>query len=140
MRNGYAEPWVYGYLPDSDLADNPALTGTATWTGALLGFTPNRAPVVGDARLSVGLDTLTGQADFTNLESWAVGQAPGEVGTGEIWGDGDLGYSIAVAGNTFRQTGGDAGILTGAFFGKLHEGMGGVLERDDLTAAFGGRR
>ena len=22
MRNGYAEPWAYGYLPGQDLADN----------------------------------------------------------------------------------------------------------------------
>ena len=56
------------------------------------------------------------------------------------WGDGDLGYSIDVHGNTFRQTGGDDGILTGAFFGESHEGMGGTLEREDLTAAFGGTR
>ena len=140
MRNGYAEPWAHGYLPDSDLADNPALTGTATWTGALLGFTPDAAPVAGDAALSVDLDTLDGRADFTNLESWATGQAPGETGSGMTWHDGDLGYSIAVSGNTFKQTGGDDGILTGAFFGESHEGMGGTLERDDLTAAFGGKR
>lgn len=34
----------------------------------------------------------------------------------------------------------DDGFLTGAFFGHAHEGMGGTLERDDLTAALGGRR
>ena len=140
LRNGYAEPWAYGYLPESDLADNPALTGTATWEGILLGFTPESAPVAGDAEIGVNLNDLTGRADFTGLESWAAGQAPGEVGTGNIWGDGDLGYSIAVIGNTFRQTGGDAGTLTGAFFGESHEGMGGVLERAGLTAAFGGKR
>ena len=38
------------------------------------------------------------------------------------------------------QTGGDAGTVTGAFFGPAHEGMGGVLERDDLSAGFGGKR
>ena len=137
-RNGYGEPWAHGYLPDSDLADNEALTGTATWEGLLLGFTPDAKPVAGDAELGVNLDDLTGEAGFTSLESWAAGEAPGDIGTGTIWGDGDLGYSIAVNGNTFRQTGGDDGILTGAFFGESHEGMGGTLERDDLTAAFGG--
>ena len=140
LRNSYAEPWAYGYLPDSDLADNAALMGAAVWTGALLGFTPDAAPVAGDAALSVDLDTLDGRADFTNLESWAAGQTPGEAGSGTTWNDGDLGYSIAVNGNTFKQTGGDDGILTGAFFGESHEGMGGTLERDDLTAAFGGKR
>ena len=140
MRNGYSEPYAYGYLPDSDLADNTALTGTANWMGTLFGFTPEAEPVAGDASVSVGLSTLTGQADFNNLESWAVGEAPGDAGTGAIWGDGNLAYSIAVNGNTFRQIGGDDGILTGAFFGELHEGMGGTLEREDLSAAFGGTR
>ena len=57
-----------------------------------------------------------------------------------MWGDGDLGYTIAVNGNTFVQTGGDTGTVTGAFLGRAHEGMGGVLERNDLSAGFGGKR
>ena len=65
--------------------------------------------------------------------SWAVDD-------GAVWGDGDLGYLITVNGNTFTRTGGDEGYLTGAFFGRRHEGMGGTLEREDLTAAFGGGR
>ena len=140
LRNGYAEPYAHGYTPEIDLVDNSALTGVAAWEGILLGFTPDAMSVAGDATLSVTLETLTGSAAFTSLESWSAGKAPGGVGTGETWGDGDLGYSIAVTGNTFKQTGGDAGILTGAFFGSGHEGMGGTLERDDLTAAFGGKR
>ena len=42
LRNGYAEPWAYGYRPGSDLAGNRSLSGTVTWTGALLGLTPER--------------------------------------------------------------------------------------------------
>ena len=140
LRNGYAEPWAYGYMPEYALADNGTLTGTATWEGTLLGFTPDTAPVAGNAEVGINLSDLSGQASFTSLESWAAGEAPGGPGTGIIWGDGDLAYSIAVNGNSFRQTGGDDGILTGAFFGTSHEAMGGTLERDDLTAAFGGRR
>ena len=140
LRNGYAEPWAHGYLPETNLVSNPTLAGTATWNGALLGFTPNAAPVAGNAVVGVNLGTMTGSANFTSLESWAAGEAPGEAGTGMIWGDGNLAYSIAVNGNTFRQTDGDNGLLTGAFFGENHEGMGGTLERDDLTAAFGGSR
>ncbi len=106
----------------------------------MLGFTPGANPVAGDAAIGVHLATLTGRADFTSLEQWAAGQAPGDVGTGAVWGDGGLGYSIAVTGNTFRQTGGDAGTLTGIFTGRNHEGAAGTLERRDLTAAFGGSR
>ena len=138
-RNAFARPWVYGKAPYVNLADS-SLKGDVEWAGDLLGFTPDAETVAGDASLGINLGTLAGQADFTSLESWSAGKAPGAAGTGMQWGDGDLNYSIAVTSNTFSQIGGDDGILTGAFFGESHEGMGGTLERDDLTAAFGGRR
>ena len=78
------------------------------------------------------LADLDGRLDFTQMRN--------VTDTSIIWGDGDLAYMIEVRGNTFVQTGGDAGIVTGAFFGTGHEGMGGSLERSDLTAAFGGKR
>ena len=106
----------------------------------MLGFTPEAAPAAGDAGVDINLEDMTGNAGLTNLESWADGAVAEEAGTGETWGDGDLAYTIAVIGNSFRQTGGDEGSLTGAFFGDTHEGMGGTLERDDLTAALGGKR
>ena len=140
LRNGYAEPWAYGYTPDSDLADNRALSGNAAWTGELLGLTPDAAAVAGDARIGVNLASMTGRADFTNLETWAANAAPGAPRTGTQWLDGDLGYTISVRGNTFRETGGDQGRLTGIFTGRQHEGATGTLERDDLTAAFGASR
>ena len=140
LRNGYAEPYAYGPWPGvGALADNRALSGTVTWEGALLGFSEMR-PVVGDARIAVELAVLTGTADFTALESWVAGIAPGEAGTGMQWLEGDLGYSIAVRGNTFRETGGDTGTLMGIFTGRSHEGAAGTLERSDLTAAFGTSR
>ena len=138
LRNGYAEPWAYGDLPDGDLADNPALSGSVVWTGTLLGLGPDAASVRGDASIRIDLESMAGRADFTRLETW--GAAPAAVGTGATWGDGDLGYAIAVHGNTFRDTGGDAGRLTGSFTGISHEGVAGILERTDLTAAFGGVR
>ena len=124
-RNGYAEPWANGYLPELNLADNRTLSGNATWIGTLLGFTPEAAPVAGDAVIGVDLSTLAGRAHFTALEQWAVCQALGGVGTGVAWADGDLGYSMAVQGNTFKRTGGDEGFLTGIFTGANHEEGGG---------------
>ena len=140
LRNGYAEPYAYGPWPGAgDLANNRALSGTVTWEGALLGFSERR-PVAGDARIAVNIAALTGTADFTALESWVASAAPGEAGTGTQWLDGDLVYTIAVTGNTFRETGGDDGTLTGIFTGRSHEGTAGTLERSDLTAAFGASR
>ena len=71
LRNGYVEPWAHGPRPTTDLASNRALSGSATWTGALLGFTPAAAPVAGDAEIGVNLGTLAGTADFT---SWRAGR------------------------------------------------------------------
>lgn len=140
LRNGYTEPWAHGRLPDTDLATNRSLSGNAAWTGELLGLTPDAAAVAGDARIGVDLASMTGSADFTGLETWGANMPPGEEGTGATWLDGDLRYAIAVRGNTFRETGGDAGRLSGIFVGRSHEAVAGTLERSDLTAAFGASR
>ncbi len=152
--NGHAQAWAAGMHPETYLNDNPSLTGSATWTGHILGLTPDAASVAGNAALSLDLETpMTPLGlNFSGLEYWPAGQAP--EGTGTQWGNGSLAYDVLVDGNTF--TGGifviadcpvggncrtaDEGIVTGAFFDPKHEGMGGTLERDDLTAAFGGRR
>ena len=140
LRNGLVQPWATGPSPDTALADNTALSEDVTWSGRLLGLTPNAETVAGAAALSVSLAAMTGMAQFTALEHWAADAPPGAPGTGTMWHDGGLSYTIEVRGNTFVQTGGDAGTVTGLFFGPAHEGMGGVLERDDLSAGFGGNR
>ena len=96
--------------------------------------------VAGEADLTVRLTTLTGNIVFTNLVAWAAGAVLGTIGTGTRWKDGDLGYTIVVENNTFAQTGGDAGAVTGAFFGPNHESVAGTLKRTDLSAGFGGNR
>ena len=140
VRNGLPQPWASGPKPWANLADNSALFGTVTWNGALLGVTPFAKIVTGGALLTVELATLAGQLDFTDMEQWGTNEAPGAVGSGTMWGDGDLRFTIKVSENTFIQTGGDEGKVTGAFFGPAHEAMGGVLERADLAAGFGGKR
>ena len=140
LRNGLAQPWATGPAPLTNLADNTALSGNASWSGRLLGFTPEAAPVAGATDLSIALDTLAGDLQFTDLEHWSTGQAPGAVGSGATWSNGSLTYDVEVRGNTFVRTAGDEGILTGAFLGTQHRAMGGTLQRDDLSAAFGGTR
>ena len=140
LRNGLSQPWATGPSPHTTLEDNTALSGSVSWAGRLLGLTPDAEAVAGAADLSLDLTKLTGWVEFAGLEQWAANAALGALGTGTTWNDGDLRYDIEVRGNTFVQTGGDAGTVTGAFFGPAHEGMGGVLERDDLSAGFGGKR
>ena len=77
---------------------------------------------------------MTGSATFDDMQTVAPD------GSTAQWGDGDLAYNIAIRGNSFRETGGDAGTLTGIFVGRAHEGAAGTLERSDLTAAFGAAR
>ena len=140
FRNGLARPWATGTAPLSELGSNSALFGTASWNGALLGVTPSAETVAGQARLTVELRTLDAELAFSGLEHWGMEQAPGAAGTGTSWGDGGLEYSVEIRGNAFHRAGGDDGEVVGAFFGAAHEAMGGVLERSDLAAGFGGVR
>ncbi|MCY4385062.1 MAG: hypothetical protein OXE44_18175 [Nitrospinae bacterium] len=130
-RNGLVQPWARGPKPENDLADNQSLSGNVSWSGRLLGMTSGSEPLGGHTRLSINIGTLRGQIGFTGLEY---------IDSGATWNDGDLSYSVIVRKNTFNQTGGDAGEVTGAFFGPNHEGMGGVVERSDMSAGFGGTR
>ena len=138
--NGVRMPWTLGNEPSSALEDNNSLSGTVTWNGGLLGFTPGLKVVGGNAELSINLETMDGRADFTELQSWDAGATPGALGTGSKWNTGSLGYTITVGANYLRSTGGDDGTVNGQFYGTDHEGVAGSLERADLTAAFGATR
>ena len=138
-RHGFHEPWFEGRAPGRDLADNRALGGNATWRGRLLGRTAASDAVAGGATLTVELASLSGSLGFHALEVW-TDAPPGAPGTGAPWTHETLDYTIAIAGNRFVRTGGAQGTVTGVFAGPDHEGMGGVLERTDLTAGFAGQR
>ena len=148
-RNGVGRPWAWGPVPATRIRNNPEISGrrTATWTGSLLGFTGAGRPVAGDAEIGIEVASLQGRADFTELESWAPETHPGAPGSGRRWGDGDLGYTIGVRAEAGTEVfvstfaaGDDPGIVTGAFVGARHEGVSGVLEHPDLSAAFGATR
>ena len=139
----FLQGWASGDVPPADLSDS-ALTGTVTWLGSLIGVRPEYtatmggdaySTVTGSVEITVGIAHLSGSAVFDELEAHQA-IVPGPVGEGVEWGDGVLSYNIAVRGNTFHQTGGDEGLLTGIFTGHEHEGAAGVLERTDLMAAF----
>ena len=69
VRNGFSQPWAYGPIPHMNLTDNPVLSGLASWSGRMLGLTPEAEVVAGAADLTVQLAPLTGDIDFTGLES-----------------------------------------------------------------------
>lgn len=138
-RNGLARPWADGQVTHNSFAES-GLTGTATWTGELLGFTPDRAAVHGDTSIRVDIADLTGSAAFTTLEHWGDYARPGDPGTGIMWGDGDLHYAIEISGNYIRSKGGDTGYVSGRFVGEEHQGAVGILEHPDLAGALGASR
>ena len=140
LRNGLSQPWAVGPVPNADLEASTVLSGSVRWSGRLLGFTPHAESVAGAAELTLDLPTLSGSLDFSGLEYWAADTAPGPERSGVAWNDGQLSYRISVRGNTFVQAGGEEGFVTGAFFGPSHEGMGGVVHREDMSAGFGGKR
>ena len=145
--NGFPVPWVEGPEPGTALASNRALAGTAAWDGKLYGAAqvdPSPRVIGGDARVTVNMGTLTGRADFTNLQTWSEAQARDGTAFGATpgveWKTGQLGYTVSVNGNYLHSTGGDEGTVTGQFYGTAHQGVAGSVERTDLTAAFGARR
>ena len=140
-RNGKQDPWVLGPSANEPPSPSDFPSGTVRWEGRLLGMTPQNAPVAGEADIRIELDTSSGNLQFTDLEQWEPSSAPGAVGSGELWGDGSLGYGIKLTGNTFVEDGtGDDGVVTGQLFGDEHQGAGGTLDRDDLQAAFAATR
>ena len=160
FRNGLGKPWAYGPVPATTLAKNPDLTGTATWSGYLLGFTKMGETVTGKAEIEINFrpDDPTGTAMFTNLEKWGIKTSPGThdpdddsrkwtYTNGSDEDDGMLEYSISIVKEgTYEgfvsdsHSDNDAGMVSGVFVGTEHEGAIGTVEHPDLSAGFGTTR
>ena len=68
----WAEADAFGNQSTGNLAGSFLLAETVRYSGGLIGTAveyPGLPPVYGDANLSVGLDSLTGKASFTSLET-----------------------------------------------------------------------
>ena len=144
LFNGLPMPWAKGTFPDTDLADNADLTGTATWTGSLLAFS-GPSPLAGDAELEVHLDTLSdadSEQDLRFRDIYFLNRFESE--SEDRWfHTRDIDYKVNVAGNGFsnvRDDGYEQGVLVGTFMGPEHEHMGGTVKRTDMVGAFGGSR
>ena len=147
LFNGLPQPWARGVKPDTDLADNEDLSGTATWTGSLLGFS-GPSPLAGDAELEVDLDTLAdddSEQDLRFRDIYFVNRAESDTtDSSDRWfHTREIDYKVAVAGNWFENVKGDdyeQGLVVGSFLGAEHEHMAGTVKRTDMIAAFGGSR
>ena len=129
-RTQWTRAWDEGPAPATTLTASN-FTGTATWTGELVGFTDAGTAVEGVAGITVDVGRMDGTAAFTDL-----------VSDDASWGP-DLSSDINVNGNYFTDTGSEPRIdLEGQFRGASHEAATGVFRWEDsetgnLTGAFG---
>lgn len=144
LFNGLPQPWVRGTAPSMDLADNGRLIGTATWKGRLLAYS-GPSPLLGDASLQVGLSTLAdpnAEQDLRFRDIFYVNRY-GSDSPDRWFHTRDINYKVTIRRNIFDNVtdeGYEEGIVTGAFFGRSHEHMGGTVKRTDMVGAFGGSR
>ena len=145
LFNGLPQPWVRGGLaPETDLADNWRLRGTATWAGSLLAYS-GPSPLAGDAELEVDLATVSDAENeqalrFRDIYYINRAEMADRSDTSPRWfPTRDVDYAVRVSGNVFANVDGD-GFVTGAFLGAGHEHMGGTVKRTDMVGAFGGSR
>lgn len=91
----------------------------ATWKGVIVGYTRSERSITGDTSLKVRFDDLApGLLRFSGLDD-----------DNSLWEDEELEYTVRVEKNEFGNQdvpGADAGDVTGAFFGRSHEGIGGT--------------
>ncbi len=126
---------AFGQVSVAGLHASLAATGTARWSGVLLGVDLRQAelpPVFGVAALTVQLETLLGEAHFSDLQVATHGVL-------RAFRSPDLTYAVSIEGNRFMDP---SGFLDGRFYGPQHEEMAGTLHdrTQDLLAGFGGVR
>ncbi|MDE2739873.1 MAG: hypothetical protein OXH47_10145 [Paracoccaceae bacterium] len=133
-RNGLVQPWAEGPSPTGTIASASFVNEKAHWNGVFLGYARSDQEVIGDVRLDVHLSNLSsGDLTFSDLK----------LDDGQSWNDDDLAYKVDIKSNTFvnhERTGSDAGTITGVFLGSNYEGMAGILRREDISGAFGGKQ
>jgi len=134
-RTQWTRVWEEGPLPTTPLAHS-GLTGTATWSGAMVGYTDAGQETTGDAGIAINLASQRGTAEFTDIQA-----------DGAPWADGrDLETRIRVNRNYIESTQGGSWVgFDAQFRGTGHEAVTGAFRWEhtatgNLTAAFGAAR
>lgn len=148
LFNGLPQPWARGMDPSMFLAENRALSGSATWGGILVGFS-GPAPITGTAELEVDMATVATEGSEHDLRfrdifylSRFENQDLSD-GSPRWFTTRNMDYKIQVIGNgflNFTGEGHEQGWVSGAFMGAKHEHMAGTVKRTDMVGAFGGSR
>ena len=119
---------------------NP-VSGSATWTGAMVGRQGNQEPgptVSGNARVTFDFAANNLDVALTGIRS-ATGDTHADLTWDNVpvrngaFGDLSAGGPDVPGQESFRS-------IQGAFYGPNHEEVGGVFQREQLTGAFGATR
>ena len=137
LFNGLPQPWARGVEPGMPIANNPYLSGRASWLGSLLGFS-GVSPIIGGARLDVELSRLNEPQDL-KFRDIAFFNRLGSDDPDRWFPTRNLNYKVDIYGNGFWHSS-EEGQIAGFFLGENHEGMAGTIKRTDLVGAFGGTR
>ncbi len=134
LENDEFDPWAYGVEPPTNFADNPRIQAldTAYYYGTLVGLTSSTKQPMGanvDIELYLGTD-ITGTFGLDGLSTIE------KDGSLQEFLGGTLVQTIAVDGNTFTTTGGDAGTVTGIFVGEDHDAVTGTFQHSAFIGAF----
>ena len=123
---------VFSYSLGTAANSNPSLTGSATWTGVMVGMdgAADGNPVQGDARLTIDdfTDPMVDVA-FTNVHNLVAGT------TYE-----DMGWTDMVSTDGEFQGGTGTRTIQGQFYGPSHQEIGGTFMHDSILGAFGANR
>lgn len=148
LFNGLPQPWARGTWPETALAENRSLSGSATWDGILTGFS-GPSPITGGAQLEVNMATLSNTGSEHNLYFWDIYYVS-RVESRDMSDDSprwfstrDMDYKVTITGNLFSNVVGEGyedGWVDGSFMGAAHEHMAGTVKRTDMVGAFGGSR
>ena len=147
LFNGLPQPWARGVYPGTYLEDS-GLTGSATWSGSLVGFS-GPAPIAGGAELEVNMGTLAtngSEHDLRFRDIFYVNRIESQdvSDNSDRWfSTRNIDYKVKFNGNIFVNVIGDGyeeGWIDGAVLGNDHEHMTGAVKRTDMVGAFGGSR
>ena len=123
-------------------ASNPTGTGTATWTGMMVGRdtgspqpdTHDRSAatfghlIMGDARVTVDLANPAVDVAFTGVRDVTANASRADM----TWSN------IPLVSGQFSNP--DGSVMAGSFLGPNHEEVGGVFDKDSIAGAFGAVR
>lgn len=142
LFNGLPQPWARGTFPESDLADNRSLRGTATWQGNLLAYS-GPSPLAGGVELAVNMATVATTDSEHDLRFRDIFYLNRFENADPWFPTRNIDYRVTISGNGFWNILGEdreEGLVSGAFMGPEHEHMAGTVKRTDMVGAFGGSR